>query len=124
MKKFSFTLDGTIPSKKNAWKRSRGGGVHIAAPLRAQLDDLTYQLINIRNKSGLKSALDGALRIETVFYEDKVVVTIYVDAEGYKGQRSDLDNRYTTLQDLLQTARIITNDRQVYKYSVERKIKK
>lgn len=94
-----FELKGKIPSKKNAWKPNGRGGMYLDKALRRELDGLTLQLIAIRNKNRLLKPMEGSIRIEVVFYE--------------KGGRSDLDNVYTTLQDLLQSAGIIKNDRMV-----------
>lgn len=104
---FVATITGTIPSKKNAWKRGKDR-MFLDEGITAELQGLLFQLLSTRNRKGMREALQGPVRIEAVFQVPKA--------------RYDLDNAYTTLQDLLEKARVIANDRQVWKYSVERQI--
>jgi len=104
----SIKLKGTMPSKKNAWKHGRNGQVYIDKDMKRELGVLSYQLSRQRIKAGIKSPLVGNIRVEVIFYINKV--------------RVDDDNAYTTFQDLLQDAKIIKNDRMVYDHSVRREI--
>lgn len=101
-----LTVEGKIPSKKNAWKRG-GNKVFLDEKLSAQLEVLQYQLVSQRNKLGL-SIITGPVRITATFF--------------IKGtsRSCDLDNAYTTLQDLLEKARIIKNDSQVFEITARR----
>ena len=92
-------LKGSMPSKKNAWKRGSQGNVYIDKDMKKELDYFSYEIIKQKNKAGIKKPLQGDIRIEATFYVKKAKI--------------DLDNAYTTLQDLLQISRVIKNDSMV-----------
>lgn len=102
-----MTLEGPIPSKKNAWKRG-ANNVYLDESLTKELDYLLYQILRERNIQKLPLPIAGKIEIRVVFYILKV--------------RYDVDNMYTTLQDLLQKAKVIKNDRMVEEFHVERRI--
>lgn len=94
--RFACTLAGDIPSKKNAWKRTVSGQVYLREDIQRDIDGLLIRLIS--------------LKIKAIFY--------------IKNGRVDLDNSYTTLQDLLQKAKIIENDKMITAFEVERHVDK
>lgn len=100
---FTALLTGDMPSKKNAWKRTRTGSVYIDSGMRSQLDDFLWQL-------------RGAKRVVSVPLRGPLSLSVTFTA----GARKDLDNMTTTLMDLLQSAGIIENDRHITELHAKR----
>lgn len=101
----TFTLQGTVPSKKNAWRRTASGGVYLPDQIQADIDALVILAISQRNKLDVASLKGYTLGVEVKF--------------EVKRQNRDLDNAFTTLLDVLQKAGIIENDRLVRAFKVE-----
>lgn len=103
--RFACTLVGDIPSKKNAWKRTVSGRVYLRDDIQKDIDGLLYRLISHKNRSRIQFPINGTLKLTAKFY--------------VKNERVDVDNSYTTLQDLLQKAKIIENDNQIKSFAVD-----
>jgi len=88
----TLVLRGGVPSKKNSYRRSAGGGMHRPANVKALIDSLVLQA---RNQWQGKPPLEGAL-----------VRMGFVVKDG----ASDLDNKLTTMLDCLVTAGVLRND--------------
>ena len=102
----SFTRIGNIPSKKNRWRRGANGNVYIPPEVKSELDDFLWQLK--KPKADLGPAIESEVVIRCIF----------------AGQMAkDLDNMTTTLLDLLQSAEIIKNDRQVVEIHTQKGIR-
>ncbi len=104
---FPIILKGSIPSKKNAWRRGASGGVYIDRDLKDILENLEHELWLQKRQAKLENPLQGNIRVKA---------TLYV----LPGRHVDDDNAYTTFQDLLQKAEIIKNDNMVYDHHVRR----
>ena len=83
---------GHIPSKKNLLKRSKHGGMFRDAKVSKKIDALTMQA---------KSQWIG----KTPLNRPEMNVMFYV-----RDQRSDCDNKLTTILDCLHAAGVIVND--------------
>lgn len=94
LRPFSFELRGHVPSKKNQWRPRRGGGIVLDRKARAEIDPLLLQAAAIAHLWGLHHLEHPRMR-----------VTFYVT-----NQRSDRDNKLSTLMDILQRAGILKND--------------
>ena len=104
-KEISFTLDGEMPSKKNAWKGGRGR-VYLPADLNRELDAFLWQLKAVLVREKIRKPIEAPAEIFVCFYT--------CDA------KRDTDNMLTTLQDLLQKAGMVKNDNQFYKVGAQR----
>lgn len=107
-KTLEFTLEGEVPSKKNAWKPRANGGRYIPEDVQANIDALLWQLKKIR--SMLPRPITGP-------------ISIRVDITSHT-KKQDTDNRYTTLQDILQKADILANDNDVDEIYCRRSVSK
>lgn len=101
----TFTLNGTVPSKKNAWRRGASGGVYLPGQIQADIDALVLLAKMERHKLDLSTLAGAYIGVEAKF--------------EVKRQNRDLDNAFTTLLDVLQKAGIIENDRLVRQFKVE-----
>lgn len=105
MTNLSFKLDGEMPSKKNQWKHGAGGQVYIPKDTMSQIDDFLWQIRNIRTRQFITGSIEEKrLRVSVQFYSD---------------EEKDLDNKYTTLQDILQKSGLIKNDKQIKSFEVD-----
>lgn len=100
-----LTLQGKVPSKKNAWRRGRGQKAYLPAQIQADIDALIIQAQAQRH--GLKLAEIAGKKI-------RVIAEFHVWKE-----QVDLDNAFTTLLDVLQKAGIIENDKLVRSFAVD-----
>jgi Holliday junction resolvase RusA-like endonuclease len=103
-----FTIEGTVPSKKNAWRRRPGQlKAYVDPQIQADIDALVILAQSARNKldqEALKKLRGKKLHVIALF--------------GVKNERKDLDNIFTTLLDVLQKAAVIENDNLVRAFSV------
>jgi Holliday junction resolvase RusA-like endonuclease len=90
-KKGYLELRGSVPGKKNAYKRSFNGRMHVPAEIRAQLDALQLQAQAQWNRPPMDDA-----HIKARFF--------------VRNRKSDLDNKYVALQDVLVKAGVLVND--------------
>lgn len=104
----SIKLMGAMPSKKNAWKRAADGRVYIPEEMRKELDDFLWQLKPIFGRYPKDKSYPFPL-IGPI----TVTVTFMMDRRDTKAKELDLDNMVTTLLDILQSAQIIKNDKDV-----------
>lgn len=93
-------IKGHVPSKKNNWKPRKGGGQYCS-----KADDMGPLLLQVRaqwKRDPLPSA---------------TVKAVFV----VRDLRGDLDNKYTTLQDLLVKGGVIKNDniKRIASFSVD-----
>jgi hypothetical protein len=88
----TIELLGHIPGKKNLLRRSRNGGLHRDAEVTAQIDDLVLQAA-------------CQWRRRTPLEHPRIVAEFYV-----RDRRGDLDNKWTTVQDVLVRAGVLRND--------------
>jgi Holliday junction resolvase RusA-like endonuclease len=99
----SLTIQGRVPSKKNAWRRKEGQRAYLPAQIAADIEALEWEAISARNKIPFSdlAKIHAAKRLRVIgeFHVKKEVV--------------DLDNAWTTLLDVLQKAGIIINDKTV-----------
>ena len=91
-----ITLEGHIPSKKNSYSLGKNGGMFKNKELLAALSSLEWQA---------KAQYRALGRFSPIEYPRSISATFYV-ADG----RSDLDNKYVALQDVLVSAGVIVND--------------
>lgn len=107
-----LTLQGRVPSKKNAWRRKEGQRAYLPPQIKADIEALEWEALSARNKlvPSDREEILGArrLRATAIFYVKKEVV--------------DLDNAWTTLLDVLQKAGIITNDKLVRSAGYEEEV--
>lgn len=87
----TLILHGHTPSKKNLWKRGKGGRTYIDDEVKAMLDALTTQAKAMWPDPPLKNP--------------EMEITFYV-----RDQRPDRDNKLTALLDCLREAGVIKND--------------
>lgn len=88
---YRLFLRGHVPGKKNAWKRSAKGGMHLPSSVRSEIDSLVLQARAQWKREPLEAAAISA--------------SFYV-----KDGARDLDNAYTCIQDVLVKAGVIRND--------------
>lgn len=81
--------------------------MYIPSHVQSRIDDFLWQLKNVRVKHKLYNPIQSRVGIHAIFY--------------VQNNRKDVDNMYTTLQDILQKGGIIENDRSVKKFAVELK---
>lgn len=103
-----LTLQGPVPSKKNAWRHTKGR-VYLPAQQQADIDALVIQAQSKRGGLSLKQLEGQKLRVSAVFIVPR--------------EHKDLDNVFTTILDVLQAAGIIQNDKLVRGFSVDEKIR-
>jgi Holliday junction resolvase RusA-like endonuclease len=87
----TLVLYGHCPSKKNLWKRGRGGRTYIDSDVKALIDALTKQA-------------RAQWKHEPVTHPDMRVQFFARD------RRRDRDNMLTTILDCLRDAGVIVND--------------
>jgi Holliday junction resolvase RusA-like endonuclease len=85
-------INGHVPSKKNLWKRRRGGGMYLATKDAAAIEGLLWQVKSQWQNTG-------------PLWKPRISATFFV-VDG----RSDLDNKWTAVQDVLVAAGVIAND--------------
>lgn len=101
----SLRLEGDVPSKKNARKVRYGQAkAYLPGPVQAEIDALLLLAKSQRHKLDLASIAGSKLHVTAHFIGPK--------------EHRDLDNVFTTLLDILQTAGIIENDKLVRSFSV------
>ena len=86
-----LTIEGPVPSKKNAYSRSKSGRMFKNKALQAKIDAIVIQ-IQAQYKG--KPLMRPSISVHFVC----------------KDQRSDLDNKYTCLQDCLVLAGVLDDD--------------
>jgi hypothetical protein len=89
---FQFKLQGHIPGKKNLLRRSKNGGMFRDEDISVQINLLTLQA----KRQWIGRARLDVPRAHFMFY--------------VMDQRSDLDNKLTTILDCLKAAGVIVND--------------
>jgi Holliday junction resolvase RusA-like endonuclease len=95
---YTLELKGTVPCKKNRWHRGRNGAVYFdEAPqkqgnIQALLDALQLQV----QAAWKRPTIERVAEIRALFI--------------VQNGRSDLDGKYTTLQDVLVKAGVLRND--------------
>lgn len=99
-------LTGPVPSKKNSYRRRKQGGLFLPDQVRADIDALIIQAQSQKHKQPLH-LIKGASRLR-----------LYLEMRAAKPVQ-DLDNMHTTIQDVLQAAGVIENDRVIRAYIVE-----
>lgn len=104
---FEATLSGHIPAKKNAWKRSRWGGVYQSK--KKEIDDLLWQMAEARNKLKKFNTIIGDAYLNCVIYDN---------------DRCDTLGQLETIGDLLEAAGVVKNDRQIKQIIVNKHIVK
>lgn len=102
-----FSLDGTVPSKKNAWRRGNGN-VYLPAQIQADIDALIIQAKSWRHKLDVRLIAGKAVSVNMIFV--------------HSSKNKDLDNMFTTLLDVLQKAGILENDKLVRRFNVDEHI--
>lgn len=93
-----FSLTGEMPSKKNAWKRAKDGRVFIPADMKKEIDGFLWQIKSQRD-AGEKPIIGDVVILTDFFMKNPA--------------QRDGDNMHTTVLDMLQSAGIIENDKQV-----------
>lgn len=88
---YKLRLVGHVPSKKNLYRRKRGGGMYKTRETNALLVPLLLQIKAAWKRPPLKRA-----SIHTIFY--------------VQDGRSDLDNKFQAIQDLLVSGGVLEND--------------
>jgi Holliday junction resolvase RusA-like endonuclease len=102
--KVKLVLLGRVPSKKNEWKRASGGGIYFAKDsTRADIDSLIIQA---------RSQWRG----KPPARKPTVLVTFHM-----ANAAADLDNRYSTISDVLVKAGVLVDDclREVSRFGVQ-----
>ena len=92
-----FTLNGVVPSKKNAWRRGKNGNVYVNDQIQADIDALVIQARVYLNRMGHAIPKGDSLEIWLYFWVKKM--------------NKDLDNMVSTLLDVLQKGQIVENDK-------------
>jgi Holliday junction resolvase RusA-like endonuclease len=87
----TLILHGHLPSKKNLWKRGRGGRTYIDSDVKALIDALTAQA-------------QHQWKDEPVEHPE-LIVEFYM-----RDKRRDRDNMLTTVLDCLCAAGVLVND--------------
>lgn len=105
-----LTLQGRVPSKKNAWKARARGKHYLPSQIQADIDALVIQAQAKRHTLDLKPLAGARIRVSATFY--------------VQDEHIDLDNAFTTLLDVLQKAGIIPNDRYVRSFRVDEVVQK
>lgn len=85
----SIAIKGRVPAKKNNWRPRKGGGIYCSVD--HDLDPLLFQVQSQWKRKPLERA---------------IVSAVFTVPNG----KADLDNMYTTLQDLLVKGGVIRND--------------
>lgn len=91
----NFILPGEVPSKKNSWHVSARGQVYTAPEIKKWVNDSLWLLKPVLRQC---APITQKCRLEAAFYitHDK-----------------DIDNMLGSLLDLLQTSKLLANDRLV-----------
>lgn len=103
-KTLDLVLEGEIPSKKNGYMPNGKGGRYIPADMQTDIDALMWQLKPQRPARPISGPMSIAVEFTT------------------KSKKLDADNRYTTLQDILQKIGIIENDNDVEYFTCRRNV--
>ncbi len=98
---FEINITGHICSKKNLLKLTRGGRGYYDKDVREQLNDLSEQVA----RQWSKTNLDGYRVPRTPLIHPAMAVVFYVTTE-----RSDNDNRWTTILDALVSGGVLKDD--------------
>lgn len=96
-----IALSGNIPSKKNMLKMTRSGHGYYDSETRASLNDLADQV----SKQWSKTNEDGHRVPRSPLTHPAIAVVFYVVSE-----RSDKDNKYTTVLDALVAGGVMKDD--------------
>lgn len=103
----SFTLEGSMPSKKNNYRHSaKSGKVFIEKGTQIHIDHFVWQI--------------AGLKLKGLISKQSIVEDISVSIQFVGESRRDLDNMVTTLLDILQKTKIIKNDSQIKKIEAEK----
>ena len=94
-------LSGNIPSKKNLLKMTKSGHGYYDAETRASLNDLADQISRQWSKTGT----DGRKVPMAPLTHPAIAVVFYVVSD-----RSDKDNKYTTVLDALVSGGVMKDD--------------
>src|SRR5579884_1408623 len=87
-----LTLVGPVPAKKNRWHRGKNGAVYFDRKgIEAEIDSLLLQAQSQWRRDPAK--------------RPAIIATFYV-----RDGRGDLDNKYTTIQDVLVKAGVLKAD--------------
>lgn len=105
-KTFELCLLGDMPSKKNAWARS-GSRVYLRGDVSGAIDNLVIQVRVAWNR----------------LHNSPISAPVTLDATFVVRRDKDLDNMVTTLCDVLQTAGVLKDDKQIMDITA-RKIKR
>lgn len=89
----NIKLIGSMPSKKNQWKRGKYGNVYLESSVQKKLDDFIWQI-----KEQKIPKISGKVRLWVMFHIKRDI---------------DLDNLLGGLCDILQKAGTIENDSQI-----------
>lgn len=104
----STVVQGEVPSKKNSWKRGRNS-TYLDADTQKLIDDLIIQVKPFKT----------LVRNLGVGFNDLLALRVDFYVSG-KGTYKDVDNMGTTIQDILEKAKIIKNDKQVVEVQYRR----
>jgi len=85
-------IKGHIPGKKNLYLRSKNGRMFKNASLQAEIDAITRQIL--MQTGNIQPLVHPTIRAHFVCSD----------------ARSDIDNKWTTVQDCLVAAQVIEND--------------
>lgn len=97
----STVVQGEVPSKKNSWKRGKQS-TYLPEDTQKLIDDLIIQV------KPLKTLVRG------IGIGEKDLISLRCDFYVFgKGTYKDGDNLLTTMQDILEKAGIIKNDKQI-----------
>ncbi len=96
-----INITGNVPSKKNLLKLTRGGRGYYDSETKATLNDLSEQV----TRQWCKTTLDGHRVPRSPLIHPAIAVVFYVVSE-----RSDKDNKYTTILDSLVSGGVLKDD--------------
>jgi Holliday junction resolvase RusA-like endonuclease len=105
MERLTFTIKALVPSKKNNLRPKQTGGFYYDKDMKLEIDYLSYEIKKEARKAGFTKQFTGNVEIDAVIYTSR---------------DQDTDNMYTTVQDAIQSAGIIKNDKNVSKFTCER----
>ena len=91
----TLILNGPVPGKKNGWHPRPGGGVRLDKSMQSQIDSLITQATYTWRLKLNRGPLE----------HPDMRVTFHV-----RNQRSDRDNKLSTILDVLQKAGVLRND--------------
>lgn len=108
--KYTFTVEGKVPSKKNNWKPTGRGGIYTKRDTKDNIGGIIRQLSSQKWTKGKGLfPMEGNLSVSMVF------------SIRLRMMSRDLDNMATTILDALQDSGIIENDRFVMKLATEKR---